>query len=257
MARFSDVLIAVADENIKAGVRLGIGNPGLYRLIRSGVDIRKIQEAAHATDVNALRRELKLASDTKVVLSVGPFKPQKDPIAYVECAAMVAAQIPNVKFLWSGDGELRAEVEKRVRELQLENVVQLLGWRKDIPALLRICDVFILTSLWEGLPRAAVEALIVGKPVVAFDVDGVSEIVRNGANGFVLSPGNQEEFARKLIQVLSEQNLRDRFSEEAVRTIDSSFDINFMVRQQEQLYMQIAANTDDSTSLERSVVSKL
>jgi glycosyltransferase involved in cell wall biosynthesis len=239
MAGCSDVLIAVAEENIKAGVRLRIGSRQLYRLIRSGVDIQKIKKAASSTDVNALRQELRLSPETRVVLSVGPFKPQKDPIAFVECAAKVVNHVPHVKFLWSGDGELRREVEDRVRELQLENVVQLLGWRKDIPALLRLCDVFILTSLWEGLPRAGVEALIVGKPVVAFDVDGVSEIVRNETNGFVLSPGSDEEFARKLIQLLSDQNLHDRFSEGAVRTIDSSFDIHDMVRQQEELYTQV------------------
>jgi len=238
MARYTTVLITVAEENIKAGLRLGIGNKELYTLIRSGVDIYKIKRSAVATDVKALKRELKLPDDAKIVLSVGPFKVQKDPIAFVECAAKVVSQVPNVKFLWSGDGELRADVEKRIRELHLENVVQLLGWRKDIAALLQLCDVFILTSLWEGLPRAGVEALIVGKPVVAFAVDGIPEIVKDGKNGFVLSPGNHDEFARRLIQVLLDPNLRTKFSAEAARTIDSSFDIHLMVRQQEQLYAE-------------------
>ena len=236
MARYTNVLITVAEENIKTGLRCGIGNRELYTLIRSGVDIQKIKRSAAATDLRALRQELKLPEDAKIVLSVGPFKVQKDPIAFVECAARVASQVPAVKFLWSGDGELRADVEKRVRELHLENVIALLGWRKDIPALLRLCDVFILTSLWEGLPRAGVEALIVGKPVVAFAVDGIPEIVRDGQNGFVLPPGNHDEFARKLIQVLIDPNLHKNLSAEAARSIDASFDIHRMVRQQEQLY---------------------
>src|SRR5205085_1219915 len=134
---------------------------------------------------------------------------------FVECAAKVANSMPNVKFLWSGDGELRPQIENRIRELHLENVVQLLGWRKDIPALLKLCDVFILTSLWEGLPRAGVEALIAGKPVVAFAVDGVPEIIRDGANGFVLQPGHHAEFAEKLTGLLQDDQLRRKFSEEA------------------------------------------
>jgi glycosyltransferase involved in cell wall biosynthesis len=204
------------------------------------VDLQKIKSSVDITNRDALRDELRLPRDAKIVLSVGPFKVQKDPIAFVDCAAKVANRVPNVKFLWSGDGELRPQIENRIRELHLENVVQLLGWRKDIPALLKLCDVFILTSLWEGLPRAGVEALIAGKPVVAFAVDGVPEIVRDGANGFVLQPGHHTEFAEKLTRLLQEDHLRDEFSEEASRTIDSSFDIHVMVRQQEQLYEQIA-----------------
>jgi len=238
MARFTTVLIAVAQENIKMGLRLGIGKPKLYRLIRSGVDIAKIRQNVTATDSNALQKELGIPPDAKIVLSVGPFKMQKDPVAFIDCAAKVAREVPNVRFLWSGDGELRPMVENRVRELHLENVVMLLGWRRDVPALLKLCDVFVLTSLWEGLPRAAVEALIAGRPVVAFAVDGVPEVVRDNANGFVLSPGDHVGFARKLIQLLNDSQLHGRFSEEAARTIDSSFDIHVMVQQQEELYKQ-------------------
>jgi glycosyltransferase involved in cell wall biosynthesis len=210
-----------------------------YRLIRSGVDIQKIRQEVTSTEAGALRKELGIPAGTKVVLSAGPFKYQKDPIAFVECAAKVSDEIKNVVLLWSGDGELRPQVEKRLRELGLENRVKLLGWRKDIPALLKACDVFILTSLWEGLPRAGVEALIAGKPVVAFSVDGVPEIVKDGRNGFVLAPGDHEEFARKVIQLLQDHDLYLRLSEAAAGTIDSSFDIHFMVRQQEELYTSL------------------
>ena len=240
MARFSNVLIAVSEQNIATGLRFGIGSEKLYTLIRSGVDVQKIRTAVNGTDAGVLREELKVPSEAKVVLCAGPFKLQKDPVAFVECAAKVARKVPNVRFLWSGDGELRPQVEDKVRELRLENVIKLLGWRNDIPALLKACDIFILTSLWEGLPRAGVEALIAGKPVVAFSVDGVPEIVKDGRNGFVLPPGHHAEFAERVIQLLEDQELYSRFSEEAARTIDSSFDIHYMVRQQEELYERLA-----------------
>jgi glycosyltransferase involved in cell wall biosynthesis len=241
IARFTNVLIAVARENITMGLRLGIGSEKLYTLIRSGVDIQSIRAAVDATDTPVLKQQLGLPPGAKVVLSAGPFKLQKDPVAFVDCAAKVAAVVPQVVFLWSGDGELRPLVEQRVRELKLENVVKLLGWRKDIPALLKVCDVFVLTSLWEGLPRAGVEALIAGKPVVAFSVDGVPEIVRDGRNGFVLPPGQHDDFARRVVALLEDQQLYDRLSAEAARTIDSSFDIRFMVHQQEELYESLCA----------------
>ena len=239
MARYSDVLIAVAEQNIADGLRLGIGTSKQYTLIRSGVDIQKIRESINATDADVLRSELEVPEHQKIVLCAGPFKLQKDPVAFVQCAAKVASKVPNVRFLWSGDGELRPQVEAKIAELGLENVVKLLGWRKDIPALLKACDIFVLTSLWEGLPRAGVEALIAGKPVVAFAVDGVPEIVKDGQNGFVLPPGRQEEFAGRLIELLNDDALYGKFAAEAARTIDVSFDIHYMVRRQEELYEKL------------------
>src|SRR2546426_2299655 len=90
MAKFTDVLIAVSGQNIKDGLRLGIGSEKLYTLIRSGVDIQKIRQAVNAADSKTVREELRISPGMKVILSAGPFKIQKDPVAFVECAARVS-----------------------------------------------------------------------------------------------------------------------------------------------------------------------
>ncbi|OGR89261.1 MAG: hypothetical protein A3A86_01990 [Elusimicrobia bacterium RIFCSPLOWO2_01_FULL_60_11] len=236
IAKFTDILVAVSQENIEQGLRLGIGRREQYVLIRSGVDIGTIQTSARATDLSALRKELGIADGTKVVFSAGPFKLQKDPVAFVEVAERVLKTVPQTVFIWSGDGELRPQVEAKIRSLGIGASVKLLGWRKDVPALMALCDIFVLTSLWEGLPRSAVEALILAKPVVAYAVDGVPEIVKDQENGFLIRPGDKGGFAAKLSMLLKDPGLRGRLSASAVKSIDSTFDIRGMVKAQEGLY---------------------
>lgn len=242
IAKFTDVLVAVSRENIEQGLRWGIGRREKYVLIRSGVDIEKIKSAARTADLSALRKNLGILDGAKVVFSAGPFKIQKDPVTFVDVAEQVLKDVPQAVFIWSGDGELRPQVEEKIRSLGIERSVKLLGWRKDIPWLLAICDVFVLTSLWEGLPRSCVEALILGKPVVAYAVDGVPEIVKDKENGFLIKPGNIDGFAAKVAMLLKDPGLRARLSAAAVKSIDDSFDIRGMVKSQEDIYSKTLAS---------------
>ena len=240
IAKFTHVLIAVSQENIEQGLRLRIGGGGQreqYVLIRSGVDIESIRSQAQAADLPALRKSFNISANAPVVLSAGPFKLQKDPVSFIEMAGRVLQEVPNAVFLWSGDGELRPQVEAKIRSLKIENSLRLLGWRQDIPTLLALCDVFVLTSLWEGLPRAAVEALILGKPVAAFAVDGIPEVVREGENGFLLKSGDLEGLSQKIALLLKDAALRKRLGESALKTINNSFDIHSMVKSQEKVYL--------------------
>lgn len=241
-SKFSQTLIAVSKENIREGLELNIGKESQYVLIRSGIDIKKIKQTAEASDPARLKKTFGIPGNVKVVLTIGPFKIQKDPLSFVRLAGKVSASFPEAQFFMAGDGELREEIENLIRSLRLENHVRLLGWQRNVPELLRICDLFVMTSLWEGLPRAGVEALIVGKPVIAFAVNGLKEIVKDGENGFLFPPGEIDAMSQKVVQVLKEPILREQLSKNAVRSIDDSFDIHKMVHQQEDLYETLSAS---------------
>jgi glycosyltransferase involved in cell wall biosynthesis len=253
-AKFTDSLIAVSSRNIEEGLMLGIGTKDQYVLIRSGVDIQKIRKRASSCDTACLRSQLDISEEAKIVLNVAPFKPQKDPVAFVKLARSVSKEIPGVQFLMVGDGQMRSNITQRIENLKLQETVKLLGWRRDVPELLHLSDVFVLTSLWEGLPRAAVESLIVGKPVVAFAVDGIPEVVKNGENGFLIPQGSLDLMSEKIVQILSDQGLRETFSKNASKTIDTSFDIHRMVSEQDALYSKLVSTPrPDLTSQERVV----
>ena len=130
---------------------------------------------------------------------------------------------------------LRAEARAR----GLEKICLFTGWRADSDGLLAASDLFALTSLWEGLPRSLVEALKTGLPSVCYATDGVTDILRDGENGFCVPQGNLDAFCAALSRLLADPALRARLAAGAAATDLAEFDIDYMVRQQEALYSQL------------------
>lgn len=232
-SRWTDMFVAVSEENIRLGVRENIFPRDRSRLIRSGFDTGRFTSGSREEG----RRLLAIPGDVPVVGTVAVFKPQKAPHDFVEVARRVAAQVPDAMFVMVGDGELRPEVERALADASLGNRFRLTGWRREVPDLLRAFDVFLLTSRWEGLPKVVPQALISGVPVVATAVDGTREIVDDGRDGFLCRPGDVEAMAARVLSVLAGTSgldpsyKRDRLLGE--------FDQAEMVRAQERLYEEL------------------
>jgi len=224
---------AVSEATQRLGVSLNIFPPEQSIVIRSGVDLRAIRQTS--IDVDATRRALGFEPGFPLVGMVGPLKPQKSPQDFVRVAAIVHHVLPRVRFLLVGDGELRGVVEREVERLGLEDVFRLVGWRRDIPEILRCLNVFVLTSLWEGLPRVYLEALSSGIPVVGTRVDGAEEIVKDGINGYLVEPGDVQTLADRVGYLMSHPEVATKMGETG-QAIPKDFDIYAMVRQQEQEY---------------------
>lgn len=233
-ARITTAFIAVSQNNLERGVSLRLFNKEKVFLIRSGINIDEFRHTK--VDSQTKRRELGIAPLGPLVGMVACFKPQKAPEDFVKVAAIVQKKISEANFLLVGDGELRGEVEALIKEFKLDGKVILTGWRRDIPQIMKMFDVLILTSLWEGLPRVFPQAMAAGIPIVATKVDGAPEVVKEGLNGFLLSPRDIEGLADKVIFLLkSPQIARDMGR--AGHDFVEEFDINKMVRQQEELYL--------------------
>lgn len=233
VASYTTKFFAVSEATQRQGIALNIFTPAQSIVIRSGVDLQAIQQAS--IDVDAKRRVLGIAPGFPVVGMVCPFKPQKSPQDFVRVAAIVHHVLPQVRFLLVGDGELRGVVEREVERLGLAHVVRLVGWRRDIPEILRCLNVFVLTSLWEGLPRVYLEALSSGIPVVGTRVDGAEEIVKDGVNGYLVGPGDVQALADRVGYLIAHPDVAMEMGKTG-QAIPHEFDISVMVRQQEQEY---------------------
>ena len=126
--------------------------------------------------------------------------------------------------------DLRQEVQSLIKELKLEDKIILTGWRKDVENLIHIFDVFVLSSLWEGLPRVFPQVMCAGLPVVATKVDGASEVIKDGETGFLVEPKDYKGLAQKICLLLSDESLRIAMGNKARLRIDESFDIKKMVQ---------------------------
>jgi len=132
---------------------------------------------------------------------------------------LLRSRFKDVIFLMVGDGEQREKLEDLVESLNLKNKVFMLGWSADIAEILKASDIFVLTSLWEGLPCSIVEAMCCSKPVVANAVDGVKEIVVDGETGFLIEPNNYTKIAEKIMYLLNDEAALKNMSAKAYSSI--------------------------------------
>jgi len=230
-ARISTHLIFVSQDNALEASQLGIPGRTPWTLIRSGISMKSERIPMPMPEG--------VPYDAWVVVSVGNFKPQKNPSDLLDVAAAVIEKDRSVHFLLIGDGELRAACETEAAARQLSSHIHFMGWRPDARRLVSEAKAFLLTSLWEGLPRALVEAFAESKPAVAYAVNGVKDILVDHETGFAVEPGNAQAAAEKLLWLKSHPTEAHRMGVNGRRRVEQEFDIDRMVRDQEALYEKL------------------
>lgn len=230
-ALFADSMVFVSDKDLKTALKYKITTAKKAILIRAGVEVNT-KENICIDKTDFLEQEFNLTGkteDTKIVLQIANLKPEKAPLESVKIAKIVCQKHPNTIFLYTGAGPLKLETQNLIKEYKLENNFKLIGERNDIYKLLAIADVFLLTSVREGLPMALAEALNMQVPSVCYDVGGIKEILKDGKNGFLIPPKNKQKAAKSIIKILE-----GSFKFTSCDLTD--FDINTMVKNQAALY---------------------
>jgi glycosyltransferase involved in cell wall biosynthesis len=233
-AKFTDALIVVAERDIHKGLNVKIGKPNQYKLIRSAIPLEEFDPSI--VDRQSVRRELGIPENAPVVGNVGRFSEQKNPLDWTRVAGIIGRSHPSVHFLLVGDGPLRAQVFDRLEQEGIAERTILTGLRRDIPPLISAMDIFLLTSLWEGLPRVIPQSMAMRKPVVAFRVDGVSEAIHDGQTGFLCSPGDVSAMAQRCSYLIENPVERKVFGESGRAYTIEEFNLYKMIAQIEDVY---------------------
>ena len=126
-----------------------------------------------------------------------------------------------------------------IKEFGIEKNIFLLGWRRDISNILNSSDLFVMTSLWEGLPISTIEALSCGLVAVVNDVDGQREIIKDGINGFLIKPYDIKSMEEKILMLCNDKELKNKLSQSATKSIDETFSIDYMIKEHEKLYISL------------------
>jgi glycosyltransferase involved in cell wall biosynthesis len=221
--------IAVSDQNRDALSATFDLPPSRIRTIYNGVRLpAQPENATVVTARGAVRDELGLAPDSRVVLTVGRLHEQKGHADLLQVIPATLAGRPDVYFVWAGDGELRVELDSQVERLQLEDRIRILGRREDIDTLLLASDLFLLPSRYEGHPFALLEAMALGVPSVSSDAGGAPEILRDKVDGLIHSRGRTDELERALAWALDHPDEMERMGASA-RTRAAAFSVERML----------------------------
>jgi glycosyltransferase involved in cell wall biosynthesis len=203
-----------------------------------GLDPAAVARWERENGLDRIRPQLGIAPDAPVVVTVANFKAHKGYQYLLEAAVRVRRMVPDVRWVLVGQGPLEEEVRAGVRRHGLDGTVIFAGRRSDVPNLVRVCDVFALASLHEGLSIALLEAMAVGTPPVVTDAGGSAEVVADGEHGLVVPPRDADALASGIVAVLCDPELRERLGRGA-RARAAVFDIRRSVRRAEDVYERL------------------
>ena len=188
LSNYTDLLITINNEDYSLAKRKFKSKKTVY-IPGVGIDTKLFREIT--TDRNEKRLEIGVKAEEILILSVGELSVRKNHMVILD--AIIHLE-DNVKYYIVGQGQLKEKIERRAKELGISNRVKLLGYRNDIKELLWAADIFAFPSLQEGLPVALMEAEAARIPLVASDIRGNNDIVRNGENGYLVKVNNSKEY---------------------------------------------------------------
>ncbi|HUW23167.1 MAG TPA: glycosyltransferase family 4 protein [bacterium] len=238
VALFTDRLISVCDAMARKAIAAGVAKEDKFIIIYSGIELE------HYSNSDVLiaekQKELNLDPDVPVVGNISRLFEFKGHNYFLEAASQVVEVFPEAKFLLVGDGILRERLIRQAEDLKIRDNIVFTGLveRKEIPKLISVMDVVVHTSLREGLPRVLPEALAMAKPVIAFEIDGMPEIIKDGENGYLIPPKDSRKLANSIIHLLKDKEKARRMGEAGRSMVNPAFELEVMVERISDVYKE-------------------
>ena len=241
--RFTDAYISVSELLSERYKEEGIGVQAKYFTVHSGMELDKFFDVRKKMDRKKKLAELgiNLESEPFIIGNVGRLEKVKGHKFLIESFKKVQKERGDsfLKLVIIGEGEEKENLIKYAKKMELEDNIIFTGYRKDIEELIAIMDIFVLSSLREGLPRVLVQAAAVGVPSVAFNVDGVPEIVKDEYNGFLVKPRDVNQLADKIIKYIDNRVLIKLHGQNGRNFVNGKWSIENMVNKVDEIYQNL------------------
>ena len=204
--------------------------------VHEGIDVEHVL-AAPAVNVH---EAFFLPHGAPVVGNVAALVPHKGQRYLVEAAHQAVQQVPDARFVILGEGDLREQLEKQVREHHLEKHVLLPGFRTDVLGCIKGFDLFVMSSVTEGLGTSLLDAMACARPIVATTAGGIPEMVEDGVNGLLVPPRDHTELADAIVRALKDDALRQRMGDAGFARVNARFTVDRMVAETASVYGRVA-----------------
>jgi len=240
-ARITDYFISVSEVISEKAIAAGVDKPEKFRTVYSGMELDWFLNADF--DAASVRQEFGIPPDAPVVGKIARLFPLKGHDQLMDAAPEIVKQVPNVRFLLIGDGILLEHLEERATGYGIRENFVFAGLlpRERIPEMISAMDVVVHTSLREGLARVLPQALAMGKPCVAFDIDGAREVVITEKTGYLVDAFDSAGLAEGVVKLLKDEGLRNKFGRNGQKHVDPNFRAEKMVADISEVYQMLIA----------------
>ena len=235
LARYTDLAIGVSRSTVEFVTRARLVPAARTRLVYYGLPVDDFACGRRPDEVRSLRSALGLPAEGPVVGTITRLMPSKGNEYLIDAARIVLDEAPDTHICIVGEGELRGELEQHARRLGVDGRVRFAGYTSDVAGALAAFDVVAFPSLWEGTPLTAFEALAAGRPIVATDADGLSDILHDGRDAIIVPKRDGGALARAIVALLRSPGRRAELAA-AAKVTGAAYDIGVFVRKLERLY---------------------
>lgn len=234
-------IVSVADAMTRQALAAGVGQPEQFETIRSGMVVADFNPAA--VDPAKTRASWGIGPEDVVIGTVARLFVNKGYEQLIDIMTRAAAAEPRLRFVWVGDGANRGSYEAELSRRGLRDRVTITGLLPpaEMPRVLAAMDILAHTSQWEGLPRAVVQAMLMRKPAVSFNIDGAPEVVITGETGELIELGDHAGFADALVRMARDPDRRQAFGSAGRARCEREFDHEVMADRLDALYRRLAA----------------
>lgn len=186
-----------------------------------------------------VKREFGIAKDVPVIGAIGRMVWQKGFEYLIQAILEIVKNYPKVKVLLVGDGPLRKRLEALSEELRVRDNVIFTGFRSDIKEILSTVDLLVIPSLLEGFPMVTLEAMAMAKPIVATNIDGITEQITDGVDGILVPPKNPSALAKAVIRALNDKELAMTMGLAARKKVEQKFSVEKMIAETKKVYLSL------------------
>jgi glycosyltransferase involved in cell wall biosynthesis len=202
--------------------------------IYNGIELSQYHpDAEHGN----LRKEWSIPQDVSLIGVIGRMVWQKGFEYLIQAIPDIVRDVPDAKFLFVGDGPLKKELEDLAENLKIKERVIFTGFRSDIKEILASVNILVIPSLLEGFPMITLEAMAMAKPIIATNIDGITEQITDGVNGNLVPPKDSSALAKAVMRVLNDKKLARTMGLSARKKVEQEFSVEKMVAETEKVYL--------------------
>ena len=208
------------------------------KVIHNGIELSKYKKLP-VDEISKLRKHYGIADEDIVIGEVANLREMKGHVDIIDAIPIIVEKYENIKFFFAGADNSNGEIEKYAKQKNVSDHIIFAGYCENVSEILSLFDIFILPSLWEGLPTSIIEAMVMGLPVIASKVGGIPELIDDWENGILIEPKSPQQIASAVLCLLDKREILSEMGEKNIVKAWQNYDVKMRARDYEKIYMEL------------------